>query len=184
MQAIVDKPKAAVATLPRVPLLVLLFVLVPIAEIYVIIQVGQAIGALPTIAILIADSLLGAYLLRSQGWRAWLAFREALAAGRMPHREILDGVLVIVGGAFLLTPGFLTDVAGLLLLLPPTRRMIGRGLTSLLLRRGALRWRTVVMRPPGRRPPPRPYAEPAEPPDRPGHPPPRLPPPDPEPPQG
>ena len=72
-------------------LLILLFILVPIAEIYVIIQVGQAIGALWTVLLLIADSIIGARLLRWQGRRAWARFQEALAAGRVPHREILDG---------------------------------------------------------------------------------------------
>src|SRR6059036_1052382 len=100
-----------------VALLILLFILVPIAEIYVIIQVGQAIGALWTILLLIADSLVGARLLGWQGRNAWRRFQEALAAGRMPHREILDGVMIVVGGTLLLTPGFITDVFGLLLLL-------------------------------------------------------------------
>lgn len=146
-------------------LLVLLFILVPIAEIYLIIQVGQAIGPLPTVALLIVDSIVGAWLLRHQGRRAWTSFNEALAAGRMPHREILSGALVIFGGALLLTPGFLTDIAGLLLLIPPTRRVIARGVTGLLVRRGPLRWGTVVVQQTGRRrpPPPRPYAEPVDP---------------------
>ena len=144
-------------------LLVLLFILVPIAEIYVIIQVGQAIGALPTVALLVVDSLVGALLLRSQGRRAWTSFTEALAAGRMPHREILDGALVILGGAFLLTPGFLTDIVGIALLIPPTRRLIGGGIVRLLLRRGPLRWGTVIVQP-GRRPAPaQPRAEPVDP---------------------
>jgi UPF0716 protein FxsA len=109
------------------PLLVLLFVVVPIAELYVIIQVGQAIGVLPTIVLLLLDSLLGAWLARSQGRIAWQRFREAVAAGRVPAREVLDGVLVIVGGALLLTPGFLTDVLGIALLLPPSRALARRG---------------------------------------------------------
>jgi UPF0716 protein FxsA len=107
-------------------LLVALFIVVPIAELYVIIQVGQAIGALPTIAILLADSIIGSMLLRAQGRSAWRRFNEALAAGRVPAREVLDGVLVIFGGAFLITPGFLTDIVGLILLLPPTRAVIRR----------------------------------------------------------
>jgi UPF0716 protein FxsA len=147
--------------------LILLFILVPIAEIYVIIQVGQAIGVLPTVALLIVDSILGALLLRSQGRRAWAAFTEALATGRVPHREILHGALVIVGGAFLLTPGFLSDVAGLLLLIPPTRAAIAAGITRMIVRRGPLRWTGVVVRPGGRPPPPRPYAEPVDPEPRP-----------------
>jgi UPF0716 protein FxsA len=110
------------------PLLFLLalFIVVPIVEIYLIIQVGQAIGALPTIAILIADSILGSLLMRSQGRRAWLRFQAALAEGRVPAREVVDGVLVVFGGAFLVTPGFASDAVGLLLLLPPTRALIRR----------------------------------------------------------
>jgi UPF0716 protein FxsA len=106
------------------PLLVLLFVVVPIVELFVIIQVGEAIGVLPTIALLIADSVLGSLLMRSQGRAAWRRFNAALAEGRMPHREVLDGVLVIFGGALLLTPGFVTDVLGIVLLLPPTRALV------------------------------------------------------------
>jgi UPF0716 protein FxsA len=106
------------------PLLILLFIVVPIAEIYVIIQVGQAIGALWTIVLLIADSILGSMLMRSQGRQAWRRFNEAIAAGRPPAREVFDGALVIFGGAFLLTPGFLTDILGLVLLLPPTRALV------------------------------------------------------------
>src|SRR5919106_5442556 len=97
-------------------LLVALFIVVPLVELYVIIQVGQAIGALPTIGMLVADSVLGSLLLRSQGRGAWRRFNEAMAAGRAPAREVLDGGLIIFGGALLLTPGFITDVPGLLLL--------------------------------------------------------------------
>jgi UPF0716 protein FxsA len=150
--------------------LVILFVLVPIAEIYVIIQVGQEIGALWTVLILIADSLIGARLLSWQGRRAWAAFQAAVAEGRVPHREVLDGVLIIVGGAFLLTPGFITDAVGLLLLVPLTRAWFRRLLTRMLLRPGRFGWtRVVVMGPRGPRP--RPTARPEPPP-----PPPALPP--------
>jgi UPF0716 protein FxsA len=103
--------------------LVILFVIVPIAELALIIQVGQAIGVWWTIALLIADSVLGSVLMRSQGRAAWRRFSEATAAGRVPAREVLDGVLVIFGGALLLTPGFISDILGLLLLLPPTRAL-------------------------------------------------------------
>jgi UPF0716 protein FxsA len=116
-------------------LLLLLFIVVPIAELYVIIQVGQEIGALPTIAILIADSLIGSLLLRSQGRLAWRRFNEAMRAGRPPAREVLDGALVIFGGAFLITPGFLTDIIGILLLLPPTRAVARRMLVGVFARR-------------------------------------------------
>jgi UPF0716 protein FxsA len=109
------------------PLLVLVFIVVPIAELYVIIQVGQAIGALPTIALLIADSILGSWLLRHQGRAAWRRFDAALAERRAPGREVADGALILFGGALLLTPGFLSDILGVLLLLPPTRVVI-RGL--------------------------------------------------------
>jgi UPF0716 protein FxsA len=107
-------------------LLLGLFVAIPILEIYVIIQVGQAIGAWWTIALLIADSIIGSVLMRSQGRAAWRRFQLALAEGRMPAREVVDGVLVIFGGAFLLTPGFCSDVIGALLLLPPTRAIVRR----------------------------------------------------------
>ena len=110
------------------PLLALLalFIVVPLAELYVIWQVGDAIGVIPTLLILAADSVIGSLLLKSQGRAVWRRFSEQMAAGRMPHKEVLDGVLVIFGGAFLITPGFLTDIVGLLLLLPPTRAVLRR----------------------------------------------------------
>src|ERR671926_1748074 len=111
--------------------LVLLFIAVPLAELAVIIQVGQAIGVWWTIALLLADSLLGSWLMRHQGRSAWRRFNEAVAGGRVPAREVLDGALVIFGGALLLTPGFLTDILGLILLLPPTRAIV----RTVLLRR-------------------------------------------------
>ena len=107
-------------------LLLLLFIVVPIAELAVIIQVGEQIGVWWTIALLIADSILGSMLMRSQGRIAWRRFNEALQAGRPPAREVLDGVLVIFGGALLLTPGFITDILGLVLLIPPTRALVRR----------------------------------------------------------
>jgi len=146
-------------------LLVILFVLVPIAEIYVIIQVGQEIGALWTVLILIVDSLIGARVLSWQGRRAWGAFQSALTAGRIPHREVLDGVLIILGGAFLLTPGFITDVVGLLLLIPPTRATFRGLLTRMMLRPTRLGWaRVVVGTPRGSRQRPQPTAHPTTPP--------------------
>ena len=104
--------------------LVLLFIAVPIAELAVIIQVGQAIGVWWTIGLLIADSLLGSWLMRHQGRSAWRRFNETVAVGRVPAREVLDGALVIFGGALLLTPGFLTDILGLILLIPPSRAVV------------------------------------------------------------
>jgi UPF0716 protein FxsA len=118
------------------PLLLLaLFVVVPLAELWVLIQVGQTIGALPTIAILLADAVLGTWLFRVQGRKAWQAFRQALVERRLPAAEVADGALVVLGGALLLTPGFLTDVVGLLCLLPPTRVLLRRSLTGFAGRR-------------------------------------------------
>ena len=117
------------------PLLVVLaFLVVPVVELYVIITVGQAIGVLPTVALLLADALLGAALFRREGRRAWQALRVALSEQRVPGREVADGALVVLGGALLLTPGFVTDVFGLLCLLPPTRAVLRRLLTGLATR--------------------------------------------------
>jgi UPF0716 protein FxsA len=107
-------------------LLLALFIVVPIAELAIIIQVGQLLGLWWTIALLIADSVLGSMLMRSQGRAAWRRFSAALEAGRAPAREVVDGVMIIFGGALLLTPGFISDVAGLLLLAPPTRAVLRR----------------------------------------------------------
>jgi UPF0716 protein FxsA len=107
-------------------LLFLLLIGVPVLEIYVIIQVGDAIGALPTVALFVATSLLGVRLVRSQGRRVVRNFRDAIAAGRPPTREALDGALVFTGGALLIAPGFVTDVFGAALLAPPARSLIRR----------------------------------------------------------
>jgi UPF0716 protein FxsA len=106
--------------------LVLLFVVLPLVELYVIVQVGQAIGVLPTIGLLLLVSFVGAWLVKREGVRAWRAFRLALSEGRVPTRETADGALVIVGGALLLAPGFVTDVVGALCVLPPTRAVVRR----------------------------------------------------------
>lgn len=127
-----------------VPLLVLVFIVVPLAELYVIIEVGKAIGTVPTIAILVADSILGSLLLRSQGRGAWRRLNQALAARRPPAREALDGTLIVFGGAFLITPGFVTDVLGLILLIPPTRAVVRKALVARLSRRFVV---TVAGRP-------------------------------------
>src|SRR3954452_1564115 len=116
-------------------LLFLIFILVPIVELAVLIQIGQLIGVWWTIALLIADAVLGTVLVRSQGRAAWRRFVTAVNAGRIPHREVLDGALVIFGGALLMTPGFVTDVFGALFLFPPTRAVLRR----LLVRRATLR---------------------------------------------
>jgi len=118
-------------------LLIVLFIVVPIAELAVIIQVGGLIGVWPTIAILIADSVLGSVLMRSQGRVSWRRFNLAVQEGRPPAREVADGALIIFGGALLLTPGFLTDILGIALLLPPTRAIVRRVLVRTVARRMA-----------------------------------------------
>ncbi len=124
-------------------LLVVLFIVVPIVELYVIIQIGSLIGVWPTIALLVADALLGSLLLRHQGRGAWRRFNQALAEHRFPGREVADGLLIAIGGTLLLTPGFLTDIAGLILLIPPTRAIVRR------LMRGYVGRRFVVVGGPG-----------------------------------
>jgi UPF0716 protein FxsA len=108
-------------------LLIVLFIVVPIAELYVIIKVGELIGVFPTLILLLADALLGSWLVKHQGRGAWRRFNEAIAARRFPGKEVADGVLIVVGGTLLLTPGFITDVFGFFLLIPPSRA-IARGL--------------------------------------------------------
>ncbi len=105
-------------------LLIVLFIVVPIAELAVLIQIGQLIGIWWTIALLVADAILGSLLARSQGRSVWRRFNEAIQAGRPPAREVMDGALVVFGGALLLTPGFLSDILGVFLLLPPTRALV------------------------------------------------------------
>jgi UPF0716 protein FxsA len=106
-------------------LLLILFIAVPIAELWLILQVGDAIGAGPTILLLIATSVLGVYLMRSQSRSVWRDFNAASAEGRVPAREAVNGVFVLIGGLFLMVPGFLSDFVGLLFLLPPTRKVFG-----------------------------------------------------------
>jgi UPF0716 protein FxsA len=124
--------------------LVLLFIVVPIAELAVLIQVGQAIGVWWTIAILIADAILGSILMRAQGRAAWRRFNEAMAAGRVPAREVVDGALVMFGGLLMLTPGFITDILGFVLLVPPTRAAV----RAVLVRRLAQRMTVSSIRRP------------------------------------
>ena len=116
-------------------LLAALFVVVPLVELYILIQVGQVIGALWTILALIAVSVLGSYLIKREGSRAWAALRDAIQTGRMPARELADGALILIGGTLLLTPGFLSDALGLLFVLPFTRPVARRALTGFVTRR-------------------------------------------------
>lgn len=130
--------------------LVAAFIGVPLIEIYVLIQVGQVIGVWWTILLLIADSLLGSWLIRREGSRAWRALNEALSSGRMPARELADGALILVGGTLMLTPGFVTDALGILLILPFTRPVARRLLARVI----ASRLTVVGLRPDVRRPAP------------------------------
>lgn len=113
-------------------LLVVVFIVVPLIELGIIIQVGQLIGATPTILLLVAVSLAGAWLVRREGIRAWLRFTDALRSGRVPADEVLEGALVLFGGALLLTPGFATDAVGLLLMVPPVRALVASTLKQRL----------------------------------------------------
>jgi UPF0716 protein FxsA len=120
-------------------ILILLFIVLPIAELYVIIQVGDAIGLWPTLALLLLDGFLGAYLARTQGRVAWRRLNEAIGAGRVPAKEAYDGAAIVTGGALLLSPGFITDIFGFLLLIPPTRAMLRRLLLAVARRVGPTR---------------------------------------------
>lgn len=107
-------------------LLALVFLILPIAEIALLIQVGKTVGVGWTIVLLIAMSVAGVALARNQGLSVWRRFQASLRRGEIPSTEILDGVLVLLGAALLLTPGFLTDILGLVLLVPPTRAGVRR----------------------------------------------------------
>lgn len=107
-----------------VGVLVLLFLVVPLAELYVIIQVGQAFGALNTIALLIIISATGAWLVKREGMSVWKRFQRQVESGAVPGKEIADGVMILFAGALLMSPGFLTDILAIALLLPPVRAVI------------------------------------------------------------
>ena len=108
--------------------LFLLFAVIPVAEIYVLVSVGGAIGVLPTVALVLLTALAGAHLARMQGLAVMMRIRENLAQGFMPAEELLDGLLIFLAGMTLLAPGFLTDIMGLLILLPATRNIFKRWL--------------------------------------------------------
>lgn len=112
--------------------LFLVFTIVPIIEIWLLIQVGSLIGPLPTVVTLLVISMAGAWLARSQGFRVIIAIRDELAMGRLPAAHFLDGALILAGGILLLTPGFFTDFAGLFFLIPFTRTCLKRWLFTWL----------------------------------------------------
>ena len=120
---------------PMVGVLVVLFLLVPLAELFVIIQVGQAFGALNTIGLLILISAVGAWLVKREGMGVWRRFQRQVEAGAVPGKEIADGVMILFAGALLMTPGFLSDLVGIALLLPPVRAAV----RTVVMRRAAQR---------------------------------------------
>ena len=118
-----------------VPLLVILFVGVPFAELYVLIQVGHVIGVLNTLGLLLLVSIVGAWLAKREGIGVIRRMQAALNAGRVPGTEILDGFLILLAAALMLTPGFLTDIVAIFLLLPPVRALVRRTLRRSFARR-------------------------------------------------
>ena len=110
-------------------------VLMPLLELYVLVQVGQVIGAGWTIALLVVSGIAGTWLIRHEGGRAWHALREAIEGGRMPANELADGGLILLGGALMLAPGFVTDAFGVLLILPFARPVFRRTLAAMVARR-------------------------------------------------
>lgn len=120
-------------------LLVLLLVGMPLLELYVLVRVGQVIGAWWTILLLVVASVVGGWLIRREGGRAWRALTEALSSGRLPTRELADGALIVLAGALMLSPGFVTDVFALFLILPVTRPIARRVVTGVVSARVARR---------------------------------------------
>jgi len=116
-------------------LVFLALLVVPLAEIAVIVAVGSVIGGWQTLALLLAESALGAWLVKREGSRVWQALRAALNTGHMPGRELADATLVLIGGTLLLTPGFLTDIVGFFFILPITRPITRRWLQGVVERR-------------------------------------------------
>ena len=115
--------------------LLLLFIIVPVIELMLFLILGDRLGLLNTLIIIVVTAFVGAFLTKSQGSKALTNFQNALAIGKMPHKEMVDGLLILIAGAVLLTPGFLTDTVGFLLLLPPTRAILRKVLTDKLAKR-------------------------------------------------
>lgn len=115
--------------------LVVLFLVVPFVELFVLLQVGQVIGVVPTVVILIVVSVVGGWLMKREGLGVWRRMNEQVRFGRVPGRELADAALILFGGALLLTPGFLTDFFGVALLMPPTRAVLRAELLRRMARR-------------------------------------------------
>lgn len=107
-------------------ILLLLFIIVPLAEIALLIKIGEVVGVLPTIALVVATAVIGLALIRRQGLATLMRAQKTIEAGGMPVEAALDGVCLLIAGAFLLTPGLITDTAGFLLLVPALRRGLAR----------------------------------------------------------
>jgi UPF0716 protein FxsA len=107
-------------------ILFLFFLIVPFIEIYVLLEVSSVIGTLPTVVMVVSTAILGAKLLRDQGFATWTSFQTSLHQGVMPAYEIIEGPIILVGGALLLTPGFFTDLLGFACLVPSLRRKIAQ----------------------------------------------------------
>ncbi|MFC1728817.1 FxsA family protein [candidate division KSB1 bacterium] len=101
--------------------LLLLFIVVPLIELIILIDIGRLLGTGPAILIIVATGILGAYLARREGFKTLMAIREKLHAGQIPADELIDGLIILIAGALLITPGVLTDLSGFLLLFYPTR---------------------------------------------------------------
>lgn len=112
--------------------LLLLFLVVPILELAVIVQVGQAIGTIPTLALLVLMSVAGAWLMKREGLGVIRRAQRQVRDGKVPSREVADGFLIVLGGALMLTPGFVSDLVGMSLLLPPVRAVVRPALVSRL----------------------------------------------------
>ena len=123
---------------PMVGVLALVFLVVPLAELYVIIQVGQAFGALNTIALLIVISAVGAWLAKREGVSVWRRFQRQVQSGAVPGKEIADGVMILFAGALLMSPGFLTDLLGIALLMPPVRAVVRSAVMKQAARRAGI----------------------------------------------
>lgn len=118
-----------------VPILVVLFIVVPFAEIYVLLQVGHAIGVVNTLGLLILVSVVGAWLAKREGLGVIRRMQRSIEAGRVPGAELVDGFLILFAAALMLTPGFLTDILAIFLLLPPVRAVVRRELRRRVARR-------------------------------------------------
>jgi UPF0716 protein FxsA len=112
--------------------LLALFILIPVAELTIFYLVGSKLGLIPTLAIILLTGILGAALTKSQGARVLREFRQTTASGQIPHAPLIEGLIILVAGALLLTPGFLTDTIGFSALIPAIRRKYRRALTTYL----------------------------------------------------